>query len=54
VIDIERSDWSRSPGRFATVVVGPFTFAADTADGGMVLFEIRFGRLAWSWTVDRR
>lgn len=51
-LSVERSDWVRSPGRSAVLQVGPFWFAVNTADGGLLCFSIASRWLMWSWHLE--
>ena len=52
ILEVERSDWMRTPGRNATINLGPFMFYVDTADGWAVAFGVRLGPIAVSWMAS--
>ena len=51
MIEVNRSDWIRTPGRNAMLSLGPFGCFVDTADGWAVAFSIKLGRYHWSWML---
>jgi len=51
-LDIERADYMRHRGRTATLSIGPFRFHANTADGGLIGFEVVVGQWSWGWTIE--
>lgn len=50
-LDVERSDWERSPGRNATLRIGIVTFGANTADGGRIGFSIEICGWGFVWSL---
>ena len=50
-LDVERSDYMRTPGRAATLKIGPFWFMVDTSDSGNGGFAIIVNgwQIDWGW-----
>lgn len=42
-VDVERSDYERTPGRTINLRIGWFTFGVDTADGGRFGVSVKVG-----------
>lgn len=51
--DVERSDYSRTPGRTARLKVGPFRFGVDTSDGVTLAYGIAVAGWSWEWSFGR-
>lgn len=51
-LEIERSDYVRTPGRNALLQIGPFAFSLDTADGLSFAFVVTVGSWTFGWGVE--
>jgi len=50
-LSVEETDHITTPGRLATLRIGPFAFYASSAKTGLVAFEIIIGDWNWGWMI---